>query len=78
MLRVKLFKEVVTLEIPVAVPVSGFSVPDTGIVILLVSGPTLNTLPFKLSVGVISTVFPPLMLNVLGARRLKLGVEETV
>ena len=40
--------------------------------------PTVSTLFVKLTAGLISTVFPPLMLKVPGARMFKVGVEEMV
>lgn len=40
--------------------------------------PMDKVLPFMETVGVISTVLPPLMLKVLGDKRLNVGLEETV
>ena len=44
----------------------------------LEGAPTVNTLFVYVIGGVISTVFPPLILNVFGDNKLKLGVDETV
>ena len=45
---------------------------------VLFVGPTVKTLFETESVGAMSTVFPPLILNVLGDNKLKLGVADIV